>query len=220
MSFLITPARRLSAMTGLQRQDVSQILREGKQLPAQSVISRVLGQWVGDRRFATAEGVPLALSCEGRESDFAALVASVSRELNPYAILFELERLQLVRRNNDSLELLSAFYIISPSPDAENALRLLGADIMDLIDGVDENAFSQPQIPNLHLKSQYDNLALEELPAIRQWILEEGSIFIYKVQQHLMKFDKDLNPHLVGKPGGGRVAVGVFSNSSPKKAGS
>ncbi len=207
---------RLSVTTGLQRVDISGILKDQAPRTGKSVISRIVGQWAGDPRFTKSDGKPRKLSCLGRDSEFSQLVASISRELNAYAVLFELERLNLIQRRDSEIELMSVLHV---AKDADDGFRMLGADMDDLFQSVEINAFRLSDIPNLHLKSHYDNLAIEHLPEIRSWILDEGSKFILKVQQYLAAYDKDLNPRLTGLTGGGRVAVGVFSNASPIQGG-
>ena len=188
---------KLSAMTGLQRSDIDKILSsEGHQRIA-SAHARVVGQWYSDPRFHDKKGNPRKLTCEGKTSEFAELTASVSRELNPYALLFDLERTGTVRKIDD----------------IHSAMTYLGNDLNELIRAVEENVFDKHSTPNLHLKLYYDNLTVEDLPALKEWILSEGSTFIQHVQRHVSKFDKDINPTLAKRRGGGQLSLGVFGRT-------
>jgi hypothetical protein len=94
-------------------------------------------------------------------------------------------------------------------------LGLLGRDMEDLVLAVDENLFSDRSVPHLHIKTQYDNIALSAVPELRTWCLELGARFHAEIRQKLAKYDKDLNPKLEHEAGGAVVAVGTFSRIYP-----
>ena len=148
-------ASKLSVMTGLQRRDIARLTSgESDQRGERSLLAKVIGQWRYDRRFS-AKQQPKALAFEGERSEFMRLVASVSRDLNPYTVLFELERLGAVRRCEGKLVLAVESY--EPAGDAEEGLRLLAEDVGDLTGAVEENIFAREEVPNLHIKTEYDN---------------------------------------------------------------
>ena len=202
---------RLSVITGLHRRDVMRLFRnqESKLGTDTSIVARVIGQWQQDSRFSTRNGKARALQIEGRNSEFMELVRSVSKDLNPYTVLFELERIGAVKRSENTLTLESSVYV--PSGDIKEGLLLLARDSADLISAVDENIFKPDELPNLHIKTEYDNICPEFIPEIRRWFLEHGQTFHEEARKFLSKFDKDLNPKLSGKAGGIRAAVGTFS---------
>jgi len=84
---------RLSVMTGLHRREVKRVT-EAEERPEASpgFIRRLLGQWQHDPQFTTKQGKPRVLDYE---SAFRQLLATVSLDLNPAAVLSELERLGL-----------------------------------------------------------------------------------------------------------------------------
>lgn len=131
----------------------------------------MIGQWSNNPQFRDKTGRPRALTYEGKSSEFAELIASVSRELNPYAVLFDLERTGTVEKVDGRLSLLSAIYI--SAADLRTSITFLANDLSELISAVEENVFDQPEVPNLHLKVHYDNLAQDELPALKRWLLKE-----------------------------------------------
>jgi len=203
---------RFSVMTGLQRPDIAAIRESAEEpLSSRSLISRIIGQWSSDRKYRDRAGKLRIISFEGRESEFSELVAAVSKELNSYAVIFELERLGLVEKTARGLKLLSSVYI--SADDMKTGLGMLAMDVNELVHAVESNLFDQPEVPHLHLHAHYDNICVEDLPKIRKWCLDEGSKFIHRVQQHLAKFDKDVNRKLARKKGGCRVTVGAFSHS-------
>src|SRR5262249_10135934 len=80
---------RIAVMTGLHRKDVERLKAGiGTRRAAGDIFTRVVGQWQTDPRFSSKRGSPRPLKLEGKEGDFVTLVESVSRELNPYTILF------------------------------------------------------------------------------------------------------------------------------------
>ena len=86
-------------------------------------------------------------------------------------------------------------------------------DASDVLEAAQENLSLSPKVPHLHLRTEFDNIYLSELPHIRKWLLLEGSRFHKKVRAFLSKYDKDLHP---SKPAaaGGKVVVGAYSLSA------
>lgn len=201
---------RLSLMTGLHRKDVARLRRKGAEQPKRvNAVLRIIGQWQQDKRFSTKSGGGRDLSFDGLESEFSALVASVSRELNPYSVLVELERIGAVKRKKKKIILTSKVY--NPSADADQGFEMLGADSNDLIQAVEENLFLAKKVPNLHIKTEYDRIPSDKAAELRAWLLKEGSDFHEKMNNFLSKFDRDINKDITGSAGNIRVAIGAFS---------
>lgn len=201
---------KISVISGLNRRDVTRLLSSrSSSSEGTNLLRKVLGHWESHPKFSTAKGKPRSLSVEGRDSEFSALVKSVSQDLNSYTILFELERVGAVKRKDGKVVRLREVFV--PSKDIKHGFRLLGGDIQDLVGGVSENILSNPVTPNLHIKTHYDNINVKSLPKIREWLLEKGASFHDEVRRYLSKLDKDTNPKLKDKIGGARVAVGTFS---------
>ncbi len=204
---------RISAMTGLYRQEVSRIFKE-KKAPSQrapSILSRIIGHWEQSPDFTTAAGAPRLLTYEGDDSEFEQLVASVSKNINPGTMLFELERLGAIIRTKKKVKLVKQLPGIDYDPVA--AYELLGADLGDFHTSVEQNASGQQDISNLHLRTEYDNVFLDSLPEIKRWLVEEGKVFHRKARDFLAKLDKDIAPLKEGndRKGGVRVVLTSFS---------
>lgn len=203
---------RISVMTGIYRKDVQSILDSPKE-PRIPLVAKVIGQWLNHPQFSSDPGVARPLHCTGKESEFVELVHSVNREVNPYAVLFELERLGLISQESGVAQLLATEAV--PEKTVGEVFNLLADDLADLADVVGANLLQSEDIPQLHLKTSYDDIALEHLPEIRRWLLEEGAAFHRRARDYLSQFDRDLNPILKSKPGGARVAVGTFGVVPP-----
>jgi hypothetical protein len=200
---------KLSVMTGLQRRDAQRVTSSLSE-PAEhlDLLTRIIGAWGADERFSRASKAR-DLTVEGSESEFAQLVKSVSLDLNPATVLFELERLGLVERTGDCLRLLWSSYQISG--DIDDAYLLLQRDINTLVEAVDLNIRKVSPVPNLHISTHFDNVSTEALPKIREWVLKRGAAFHAEVREFVGSFDKDLNPTLYNERGGVKVTVGSFS---------
>jgi len=200
---------KLSVMTGIHRRDVDRLFKRTDETRYGSdLLTRVIGQWQGDRRFSS-KGRPRSLNVEGKDSEFVDLVNSVSKNLNPYTILAELERSGVVERIGSKIKLISRSLQISG--DEIEAFSLVAKDSEDLILAVEANVKESNSLKNLHIHTEYDNISEESLATIRHWFLERGKIFHQEARDFLSSHDLDLNPDLKGEKGGYRAAICAFS---------
>lgn len=196
---------RLSVMTGLQRRDVQRITAPDSDSSKHlDLMTRIIGTWTTSERFSRGSK-PHALSYEGPASDFADLVRSVSTDLNPSTILFEMERLALVERVGPEIKLLWSAYQMSG--DVDDAYTLLERDIRTLVDGVDSNIKGSSPVPNLHISTHFDNVTASDMRAIREWLLAKGAAFHAEAREFIGSFDKDINPSRYADRGGMKVSL-------------
>lgn len=208
---------RLSAATGLHRRDVTRLWRdEAPPKEGLDVISRILGQWQADPHFTAKNGKPRPLTLEGKKGSFADLVHSISSDLNPYTVLNELERSGAVERRDSGIRLVRRSY--QPRGDLEQGMRLLGNDAMTLVDSVGENILNPEKLENLHVRTEYDHIAIDDEEEIRRWFLAHGSELHASVREYLSHRDCDINPK--ADPGSGRMRVSfvTFSFTEPYEA--
>ncbi len=204
---------RLSVMTGLQRRDVARLgstSAESKVTERQNLIARLIGQWVSDKNFVTKQGKPRILSTDGRSSEFAKLARTVSKDLNFHTVLFELERLGIIKREPGKATLVHSAYEVKGN--LREGFSILAEDTQDLIAAATENISAEKDPPNLHAKTYYDNICEEFLPEIRDWLLKFGQRIHQEAREFLSKFDKDINPAIPSKRSGARVAIGTYSH--------
>ncbi len=210
---------RISVMTGVHRKDVARIQSEGAELKQpENIISKIMVQWQHDKEFTTKAGKPRVLTAVGSKSEFAKLVESVNgNNVSPYTVLFEMERLGIVKKKGGRVTLEWRDYISSES-EAEG-LQMLVEDSQDLISAVTENIYEASETNNLHLKTEYDKIPVSQVPIIRKWLIEEGSRFHLKVKRFLAKYDADFNKNICINDGEEesyvRAAMGTFSFVTP-----
>jgi hypothetical protein len=208
---------RLSVMTGVHRKDVASYFTSEKQITsAPDIVTKIIGQWQSDKRFCDKSRKPRVLSFETAQSEFAALVHTVSQDLNPYTILFELERILAVEKTSAGLKLKKLVH--KPKGDVVQGLQLLAKDVSDLIAAVEENLYEEPAIPNLHIKTEYDNIPSAAVEEIRDWLLSEGEIFQERIRERLSQYDRDINPDIDDDSSPARIAFGTFSRVDDSKS--
>jgi Family of unknown function (DUF6502) len=191
---------KISLATGIHRGEVNRILSSTTPIiPRKDLVYRVIGQWQSNPRFRDQRGKPRVLSCEGIDSEFHLLVLSVSREVNPYSVLFELERIGAVERKDGDVTLHVPHYHIES--DLKKALQIVGDDIHDLLLVASSNVENLPQDSQLHLRTEYDNVRKESIPLLRRWLLKEGDRVHSKARRLFARYDKDSNPHVKGEAG-------------------
>lgn len=192
---------RITIMTGVHRTDVAAIREEGDYEPRpRHTASDVIGLWRYDKRFSTKPGNARALTVEGKESEFANLVKAVSLSLSPYTVLFELERLGLVKKiRGGRVKLTSRMFVVKG--DSGAALEMLSEDARDLYLAIDENAFSDAakETPHHHIKTEYTSVPKEHIAEIKKWFIVQGSSFHERARNYLSQFDRDLVPKAKGK---------------------
>lgn len=200
---------RINVMTGVHRAEVARIYKHDEpRRKDESVVTRVLWQWQHDSRFQTQSGRPRVLDAQGMDSSFVQLVLSVSKDLNPYTILFEMERIGLIQKTAKGVKMLSP--VALPKDKAEG-FQLLADDAEDLLEAVQTNILESPAVPNLHVKTEYTNVPGSKMQEIREWFLREGASFHQKARNFLSKFDRDVSHKSDKEDQTWRVAVCTFS---------
>ncbi len=206
---------RLSAATGLQRRDVTRLLEDENSEPVPAGLpNRVIGQWIHDRRFRSADGSPKDLPIDGPKQSFKRLVETISLDLHPGTVLQELERIRAIERCEAGVRLVAHAFV--PQQDPKESYRLLSRDLDNLVEAVTENiqndtaaGVSTPK--NLHVTVEFDNLRADKLPEIRKWLMEEGSKYQKRVSEYLSSFDVDINPPKEAVPAGGKASCSIFA---------
>lgn len=204
---------KVSVMTGLHRSEVSRLLSgESSDKGPHDILNRVIGLWSTAKSYRNADGTAKQLTHEGLGSEFAALVAKVSKEVTHYPILFELERIGAIEYDGNLVRLVTQEY--TPQEDVTYGLELLSADCADLTSAIEANLVRKHPEQSLHLRTAFDNIDPKQIPAIRSWILKKGAEFQTMMREYLSKFDRDTSGIATKEEGSqirARVTVTTFS---------
>jgi hypothetical protein len=208
---------KVSIMTGLHRTEVSRLLSgDDKDAGQHDILNRVIGLWTSSKKYRTKDGAPKTLTHEGLGSEFAELVADVSKEVTHYPILFELERIGAIEYEGNSVKLTVQGY--TPKEDMQYGLDLLTLDVGDLSAAIESNVVKRYPEPSLHLRTSFDNIDPEKLGEIRGWILQKGSEFQAAVRDYLAGFDRDVAGSENTEVARAKVSVTSFANAEPVQA--
>ena len=203
---------RISVMTGVHRIDVKRILDEGGNFElSERLAGKVIALWRNDKRFTTDAGKPRVLSFKGVGNEFSKLVETISIDLKPGTILFDLERVGAVSKTKKGLKLLHSSYV--PRKDPGSSLKLLARDAEDLMEAGINNVEAEGEILNYQASTVYDNISPDDLPKIRKWFFQHCFNFQQRVDKYLAKYDLDYHPD-PKKEGGCRVSLGLFSRTT------
>lgn len=206
-----TNTSRISVLTGIDRTEILRISDEpadASEAPV-GILERVLGQWRQDSRFIDSHGKPRILKCSGEPQEFRALVETVTKTINAGTVLAEFKRRGFVEQTDRGVKLL--IQVLALQADKTAGVELMARDCETLFETIQENLFEQPEISNLHIRTEYDNVVLSQLPKIRRWLVNEGKKFHKKARNFISKYDKDITPLKGEIGGGGRVILTAYS---------
>jgi len=201
---------RLSALTGINRAEVTKHYKESEPGAGQrlSVLWRVLGQWEQDERFSTKRREPRVLSYKGQDSEFHQLVKTISKDMNPGTVLYELERSNLVQKTPKGVKRVRQ--LADQGEDLEKLFELVSKDVDMCINAAEVNAAREVKISNLYVRTEYDNVFDKDLEKIRSWFVNEGKAFHRRARDFLSKYDQDVHPE-PGEKAGRKVALSAVS---------
>lgn len=204
---------RIMAATGLHRAEVNRLLEPSPhdEDAALGLIGKLVGHWEQDPQFSTRRG-PKRLSVTGAKGSFEALVREVNTHVTPGTILFQLERLGMVTTKKGYAYLERPIEQLRNDP--QKLYGLCARDFSSLLAITEQNLRSSHEAPQLHLRTEYDNIYADKIPLIRAWLLREGSRFHKKIRDFVSEHDADVNPDPERLSQAGRsVVLGSFGLS-------
>lgn len=201
---------RISVMTGLQRPIVKSCLSKEIEPKAKSLAERVIEAWRENKRFKNKNNQPKTLSYEGDRSEFATLVRTVSKDIHPGTVLFDLTRRGLVEATGDGLKLLTKKSKNQTSDTIDHVAEEAHDFIAAMLGNLEATAETPP---NYQSSSTFDNIDADDIAAAREIINSEMSAFQDRLESALSPFDLDANPD-PNKKGGKRLVVGLYSKTT------
>ncbi len=209
-------ASKVSIMTGVHRAEATRLLQGDSKLHDKSaVLTRIIGQWQLSKKFKDKHNKPRPLKFEGIDCEFTALVESVSKEISPYTVFFELERMQAIKRVGDTVKL--QVQEQSTRGDIEAAMTAVSEDIHSLIEATERNVWGNEPTPQLQLRTYFDNVSLDALEEVTAWLLKKGEAMHKEVRDFVGSKDLDIT-HQPDKSGQGYVSFGTFAVVKKPKA--
>lgn len=162
---------RLTLLTGIHRKEIRR-LREAPPTPPDAVPavvtlnSAILARWLGEPEYRDAAGAPLPLPRSAPEGpSFERLVAAVTTDLRPRAVLDAWEESGLLSRGADGLLRLSESAFI-PRADEGARLHYFGRNLHDHLAAACANLAAPEAPPFLERALHYDRLTPEAARAL------------------------------------------------------
>ena len=154
---------RVSLLTGVHRKEVARLRGAGAPVhEAPSALSRtsaIIARWMAAPEFTDSKGHPLPLPRTASDDapSFEALVASITKDVRPRAVLDEwLDRKLVAINGNDEIVLLDTAYV--PRGDDDRKWYYLGRNLHDHVAAAADNV-SSPTPRFLERAVHYDGLS-------------------------------------------------------------
>lgn len=137
---MATTDSALTLLSGVHRRDVRRLARgpQGAEPPEAppSLAAEVVGRWAGEAAWLDTDGRPRVLPRSG-EASFDALVASLSRDVRPRAVLDEMLRLGVVHETPQGIALDGAGF--APRAGFAEMAALMAANLHDHLSAAASN---------------------------------------------------------------------------------
>lgn len=163
---------RVSLLTGIHRKEVARLRGAGapvSTVPASiSRTSRIFARWLSSPEFTDGEGHPLPLARTGEDdgASFETLVASVTRDVRPRAVLDDWLDRNLVQIDADGRVVLTEAAFV-PSGGSDQQLYYFGRNLHDHIAAAVSNVLGDgPRF--MERAVHYDGLSAELAQALEQ----------------------------------------------------
>jgi len=184
---------RLYILTGVHRKDLRR-LRESDQQDgsaAQATLGgAIVARWLGLYEYQDKNGEPRKLMRNDADGlpGFDQLVASVSKDVRPRAILDEWQRLGMVTMDNEgSISLNRRAFV--PATDFPEQAFFLGRNVRDHIAACSYN-IQQSGEPMLERSVYYGGLSPQSVQQLRELAQREGVSLLQKLNQQALQYQQ------------------------------
>ncbi len=163
---------RIGVLTGLNRKEVSRLLKEpvaeGSSLPAtHNRAQRVLTSWLRDEDFLDRKGDPRPLPFTGDGATFSELARRYSGDMPARAVADELIRVNALEEAPDgTMTMLSRGYV--PDAGSEELITYLGMHVSDLLGAFDHNMTRGDEEPRFERQVIYPTIPATEVAEFRK----------------------------------------------------
>jgi hypothetical protein len=196
---------RVSLLTGIHRKEIRRQRTAGataEPVPETVTLSgQIVSRWLGQHPWVDETGAPRPLprAAGPGEPSFDALVAAVTRDLRPRAVLDEWLRQETVRLDEQDRVVLNVAAFI-PQPGREEQLFYFGRNLHDHIAAAAANISATGKAPFMDRSVHYDALPYEAAAALDAAARESGMRMLVDINRRALD--------LIEAPGG-RAAKGA-----------
>ncbi|MCE2680648.1 MAG: DUF6502 family protein [Burkholderiales bacterium] len=210
---------RLSLLTGIHRKDVRRIREEADTntgaSPKANLGAQVVSQWLGNPRYQTDAGTPVALprvAFQPGDLSFEGLVASISKDLRGKPLLDEWLHAGIVRITEEGSIALNVQAFV-PSHHFEQTCSFMGMNIHDHLSAAVHNlqADREPGESFFERCAFDDGLTQAQVQALHDFVRRNGMDFLRSVNQQNINTPKDTAAEGLRF----RVNTGVYFYSEP-----
>ncbi len=175
---------RIYILTGVHRKDIKRLRRGDEAEEAARVATlggAIVARWLAFPEYLDADGEPRCLprDADERGPGFDDLVASVSKDVRPRAILDEWLRLGMVSRNAQGEICLDRKAFVPAKDFAEQAF-FMGRNVHDHLAACAHNLLQEGE-PMLERSVYYDRLTPHSVAHLRELARREGEALLQKL---------------------------------------
>ena len=203
---------RISLLTGIHRKELRRQRTADATAPPEppglSLSSQIVARWLGGPRWGGADGAPLPLprGAPTGEASFDALVAAVTRDLRPRAVLDEWLSEGVVRMDvQDRVVLNDAAYL--PRPGSAEQLHYFARNLHDHIAAAAANVLAEGRPRFLDRSVHYDALTAAQAARLAAFAHAGAQRLLLEVNRAALAMLDDAPP---APPPTRRVNLGVF----------
>ena len=209
----LTPAERtdsrISLLTGVHRKE----LRRLRSLPPDEVApplvtrnSQLIATWLGAAAYTDPAGVPLPLPRTGPAPSLEHLVASVTRDVRPRAVLDDWLSQSLVSIDDEGHVHLEVGALL-PQPGREEQLFYLARNLHDHLAAAAANVLAAGRAPFVDRSVHYDGLTEAAAAELETYAREAAQRVLLEVNRKALALSREAPP--IGSPAR-RVNFGVY----------
>jgi hypothetical protein len=210
---------RVSLLSGVHRREVKRLRLETLQSAPPQVVSmggQIVARWCADPRFVDAARLPKPiprLASKGGDISFERLVASVSKDIRPRAVLDEWIRLGVARLDNeDCVHLAESAFV--PVQGAEEKAFYFGKNLHDHMAAAAHNLLDG-RPPFLERSVYYDGLSPASLETLRELSRQLAIAAMQEVNRRAMELQQQ---DAARDDAVARMTFGVYYYDEPARA--
>lgn len=199
----------LTLLTGVHRKEIRNRIVQGPAgVPDLSLASQVYTRWLTDAGYHDSSGKPLPLARTGDAPSFESLARAVSRDLHPRTLLDELERLGLVKLEQERVWLNGDAFV--PQAGFADKLSMLVANVSDHLSAGAHNLMQQnpPLLEQSVFADQLHQASVEQLQQLARQLWQQDFKTMVDEASRLCAIDEV-------RGGRQRVRFGVYFYAEP-----